>query len=442
MRNWHLLVGLSLVFSSSVHAETAIQWPSFQGPAGTAWRADDLPLTWSPDTKVAWSTAVPGYGQSSPVAWQQRLFVTSVSGRMKERCHVTALDVKTGAVVWQREMAAASQAENSNYISKAAPTPVVDAERLIVFFEGGNLAAFTHDGQVLWERDLVKEFGELTSRHGLGSSLLQSGDRVVVWVERQTDPYVLAIDKSTGQTRWKAAGLSATSWSTPALLAWPDGTAHFVLSGSGMIAGYDLRSGEQRWKLEGIVGNTIPTPQAYAPGRLLVGATVGRGESTGGKAAESNGSVAIERTADGGFKADYAWRSQRATCSFGSPIVHEGLAYFVNATGVLFCLDAATGEEIYYERLGDSVWATPLAIGNRIYFAGRSGKTTVVATGREFRKLAENHLWAEEAAAPAEKSPAASSSANTSPAEIQYAMVALPDRLLLRTGSRVICLKK
>jgi outer membrane protein assembly factor BamB len=423
-------------------------WPSFQGPPATNVQADELPLTWSPDKNIAWKTSLPGYGQSSPVVWGSRLFVTSVSGGMKENCHVCAIDVLTGKLEWQRDFESATKVENTNYVSKAAPTPVVDEQGVVALFEVGNVVALKHDGEIRWQKNLVQEYGELSSRHGLGSSLLQYGNHVLAWIERQNDPYLLAIEKPNGKTAWKAPGLGAASWSTPALLT-VDSEQHVVLSGSGLVAGYDSLNGGRLWSFDGVSGNTVPTPQPCGNGQFLLGATVGRGEESGGKAADSNGIVRVAKKAAGGYQVEFKWRCKRATSSFGSPIIHDGLAYFVNATGVLFCVDATTGDEKYSERIGDSIWATPLALGSRLYFAGKSGTTTVISAGPEYRVIAQNNLWeqaaenagAGDSAKLTRGKPLLEKSEKPAPdPQVQFAIAAVPGRVLIRTGNAVYCL--
>jgi outer membrane protein assembly factor BamB len=265
---------------------------------------------------------------------------------------------------------------------------------------------------------------------------------VFVWIERQAEPYVLAIDKATGKQIWKVEGLGAASWSTPALVTVGD-KSHLVLSGSGKLAGLDPETGKRLWTFDGLAGNTIPTPQVLRNGEFLIGATVARGEEGGGRAAASNGMIAIRESSPNVFQTVFKWRCQRATSSFGSPIVHDGLTYFVNATGVMFCIDAETGVEVYSERLAESCWATPLAIGDRIYFAGKSGTTTVVQAGRQYQKLAENRLWQDLLEQPkpsAEKNAESPKPAQEQP-RVVYAIMAISNQILIRSGDTLFCLK-
>ncbi len=436
-----MYVSLSLVAANPAEAS----WSGFRGPLSASVHSNQLPLTWSPSENIAWQAKIEGYGQSSPVVWNNHVYVTSVVGPNKEICRLSAFDLTTGKPLWQKQVANATPQESSNYISKAAPTPVVDEAGIVALFEGGNLIAVDNDGNDRWQWNLVEKFGPIKTRHGLGSSLAQDAELVFVWIERMEDPYLLAVDKESGEQKWKVEGLKAASWSTPVLLA-VQGSQHLVLAGSGLARGHDPKTGEILWSLSGISGNTTPSPQPVGDGQFLLGASSGRGEGGGGKSSPSNALVKVERNSEGKFTANVAWKAKNAGCSFGSPIAHQGLAYYVNATGVLFCLDAQSGEQVYSHRLGDSIWATPLAVDDRIYFVGHKGTTTVVQAGREFLQLAQNRLWPEEAKeaekkppAEGEKSGGAPRAEGDSPAGILYAVAAVPGKLLIRRGDVLYC---
>lgn len=426
---------LLLALASAAQANE--RWPRFQGPPADGLLATELPLQWSPSEKIAWQAKLPGYGQSSPVVWDGRVFVTAISGEMKEACHVAAFDLHTGKQLWQRDFKAASQAENNGYVSKAAPTPVVDQVGLVVLFEGGNLVSLSHAGDVRWQRNLVEELGPIESRHGLGASLEQDAERTFVWIERSEAPYVLAVSKATGETVWKAEGLGVTSWSSPRLAPVEEGQ-HLVLSGIGKLAGLDPQSGKRLWEFSEIAGNSTPTPVPVEKGAFLIGATAGREAGGGDSAAASNGVIEIERQVDGTFAAKWRWRAARATSSFGSPIAHQGYAYFVNRVGVLYCLDIQSGEEQYAKRTASSIWATPLAIDDRLYLFGRDGTTTVTTTGPKFKRLAENHLQSD---TPSQAIGEADAPIATG-GPVLYAAVAIDDRFLIRTGDTLYLISK
>lgn len=409
-------------------------WPKFQGPDKPDQIPASLPLTWASGEDMAWTTILPGYGQSSPVIWGDMVVLTSIEGPEKETGIVVCLDKQSGKVKWKKEIQTASGAKNNNYVSRAAPTPIIDEDRITVLFEGGNLLSLDHQGSVLWQRNLVDDFGEIKARHGLSASLEHNEDTVFVWIERENEPYVLAVAKADGTDRWKVPGLGVTSWSSPRLVPVAE-QAHLVLSGVGKLVGFDPKSGERLWEIDDISGNSTPTPVPVGDGRFLIGATTGRSGGGAGKAARSNGLVQIERGTDGAFKADFLWRCKRATSSFGSPLAHEGLAYFVNRQGVIYCIRLADGEEQFAERTADSVWATPFAAGERLYFFGKKGTTTVIKAGNVFEELAVNEL-----ATDAEEG----ESATAAPARggrVLYAAAVDDGAIFLRTGNRLFCIR-
>jgi outer membrane protein assembly factor BamB len=143
--------------------------------------------------------------------------------------------------------------------------------------------------------------------------------------------------------------------------------------------------------------------------------------------------VRIQKT-DDGYRAEKVWLAEKAMSTFASPLAYRGLGYWVNRSGVVFCVDLETGEQAYTERIAGSCWATPLPIGDRIYFFGKSGETTVIEAGRDFKQLAVNRLWAPEASEEAE------GERPNFGGRTQYGVAATNDRLLVRTGDVLYCI--
>jgi len=367
---------LALCLMSVASADES--WPAFQnGGSIVRERQEAFELG-----DIQWEAELQGYGQSSPIVWEDRIYLTTVEGDSKDQYHVTAYQLSDGAELWQQTVANASPRENNSYVSRAAPSPVADAEGVICLFEGGNIIALAHDGAVRWERNLVESYGGVEARHGLSASLEQDTDSVFVWMERAEEPYVVCLSKASGDEEWKSAGPGATSWSSPRLVS-VEGGQHLVLSASGMIVGVDPETGERLWSFDEISGNTTPTPMPLGGGRFLIGASAGRGSSGGTRAPESNGVVQISRGDDGTWSAAFAWHAERATSSFGSPIVYDDMAFFVNRAGVLYGLKADTGEEIFAKRLKGSIWATPITVGQQVFFFGRDGKVSILDRNAE-----------------------------------------------------------
>ena len=401
-------------------------WTGFLGPPTATADYGDLPIEWTPET-VSLTIDLDGYGQSSPVVADGTVYLTSVEGENKETNRVAAYSLADGSQRWTATQPNPTPEPNNFYVSRAAPTPVADSDGVVAFFEGGRLVAYDTKGEQRWTRDLVEDFGPIKARHGLSGSLVQDDDHVFVHVEREADPYVLAVKKSDGSDAWKVAGLSSTTWASPMQIQGPDGQPQLLVSAAGSVAGLDPATGEQLWRLDGLAGNTAPTPYPVGPGRFLIGGSGGREDPN---AAASNGLVEISKT-DDGYAAAFAWQADKARSSFGSPIAAGGIAYFVNRSGALFAHDVETGEPVFTKRIAESGWATPLATDDRVYFVGKDGTTTVIATGREFEQLAENRTW-EAAATPG----------RFGSGPVQYAVAAVEATLLIRRGDKLYVIRK
>lgn len=414
-------------------------WTSFLD-GGRVTLGDDCLDTsdWGPTPPVDWEVPLRGYGQSSPLVRDGRVYITSVSGDLKQNLHVQALGLDDGQELWSWQGPSSSPTPRTPYVSKAASTPVCDEHGVIALFESGNLVALRPDGEHRWQRDLVASSGPLDVRHGLGASLEQDDDRVFVWLERKTDPRVLCLAKRDGEILWDVPGLGATSWSSPRLIS-VDGKEHLILSGSGRIAGLDPETGQRLWTLEGLGGNTVTTPMPAGPGRFLIGASSGRNSEARSSGPRTNGLIEIAAREDGGFEARILWSSRRATSSFGSPVAHGGRAYFVSSNGVLYGLDLEDGRELYAERTGSSVWATPIVCGTRLLLFGKDGAIKIIRSADEFQEISSHTLGESPAETTAEKQPASAEDAAerefTKPTI--YAACVVDGSLLLRRGDRL-----
>ena len=355
----------------------ATRWPGFLGGRDTnVSRAARLPLTWSDDS-VAWRITTPGFGQSSPVIWDDTVFLTSLEGRMKETLFITAVDLEDGAERWRRTFDAAEAFEWNDYVSKGAPTPAVDGERLYAYFDSGDLLALTHDGETVWRRKLGAEYGTVGGNHGVGNSILLTDDAVVVLQTRRAYSYLLAVDPATGETLWKADREPGVAWSTPALT--PDGS-EIVVSASGRIEGFDAGTGERRWFFEDLRGNHVPSP-TFTDELVIVG----------GMAVQANLALRRGRTGalDGG---DVAWTAGSGS-NFASPFVYRDCVYWVNPAGAARCLAPESGAVRWTHRLPDSIWATPLGHEDHVYFFTTEGVTQVLRASDEAPEVvATNHL--------------------------------------------------
>lgn len=376
--NWRALVCCGLLVAAAP-ATAANIWPGFRGTGDSHADAGDLPLSWKEGENIAWTADLGGYGQSSPVVWEDRTFVTSISGNQKEKLLVTCVAMDSGRKLWEKEFSASQTGKSSDYVSRGAPTPVVDAGHVYILFESGDLLALTHAGETTWSRSLTKDYGPIEGNHGLGSSPAQTANAVIVLFEHSGPSYLAAIDKQTGKTLWKQDREPRVSWSSPIVTEGAEGT-EILLSSNGVAQAFRAQDGMLLWEVTELKGNTVASPSITADA-VLVGSS------------QPGNNLLIKRGGKGDVtKTHVAWRTDAATSSFGSPLIHAGHAYFVSKAGVAFAVDLVKGETLWSQRLPDSTWASPVAAGDRVYFFCKNGTTLVAAAGDTFEKLAENQL--------------------------------------------------
>lgn len=385
---------LTTLIAACLCADAApTSWPGFRGDGSSVSTAKNLPLKWSPTERRAWVTPLPGYGQSSPVVWGDRAFVTSIDGNEKEKLFVACVDVKTGKVAWKKELAACQKGKNTPMMSRAAPTPVVDKEAVYAFFESGDVVALTHAGDVKWERSLTKDYGAFKNGHGIGSSPAQTEKAVVILIDDLGPSYLVALDKATGKNLWKADRKSRGSWTSP-VVGEVGGKTAVLVSSSGSLDAYDAATGKLLATLDGLVGNNIPSPTVCGD-LVLVGAGENRMKPDSTASAKSNCCVRLT-TKDEKPVFETYWEGKKAICQHASPLAHRGHAYFVTKVGLVVCLDLKTGEERYAERLGSVCWATPVGAGDHVFFFGKDGVTTILKAGPKYERVAANRLWSAE----------------------------------------------
>jgi len=360
-------------------ADPGANWPSFRGHGNSITAAQNLPLSWDANQHVAWAIDLPGYGQSSPVIWGSRVFVTSRLGPNQQTCIAQCYDLKTGALQWEERFDSNQPIPVSDYVSRSAPTPAADGQHFFAFFESGDLRAYRHDGKPVWQRTLMEEYGSYQGNHGLGSSLAQTDKALYVLVDHSGPSYLLNIDKQTGRNRWKLDRQAKVSWSSP-LIVGDKAETRILISSNGTVEALLADSGQTLWQVDGLEGNNVPSPTASS-GLVVIGAN-----KPGHNLALRQGDL------DAAAENRIQWRSSQVTSSFGSPLIYRDLVYFVNRAGVAFCVTLKTGETRWKHRLAGSCWCSPIAAGDRIYFFSKSGETTVLsaANAAEPQVLATN----------------------------------------------------
>lgn len=409
-------VCLAVGFSRDGASSENDVWPGFRGRGDSHAAVRELPRTWERGSRAGnWSLRLPGYGQSSPVVWGGRVYVTAVSGEFKERLHVLAVALQTGQVEWQREFPGTQRVPDSDTVSRGAPTPVVDERGLYAAFESGDLWALTHQGELRWHYSFVREHGEIKGPHGYASSPVRVDDLCILQVAHAGPSYILALDANTGEVRWRVDHPSQTGWSTPAVLRRAEGSLVIVSTG-GSVRALEAATGRERWHLRGVQGNTTASP-TLAGDWLVIGASAEPGGPRRGMPAPGQdvpaGSLVLRLPEQAGPMPRIAWQSPKVSTGYASPLVHGDQAYFVNRVGVVQCVDLATGEMRWQHRLPGEVWASPVAHGPYITCFCKHGQVVTVRAGPQLVLEGESEV---------------------STTDIVYGVAAVEGAWLVRTG--------
>ncbi len=448
---------LSFALSAAPAADT---WAGFRNDGTGRTTAANLPLTWSPTENIGWRIETPGYGQSSPVVWKDRVYLTSVEGEQKEKLHILCFTLADGKKLWQQTFPATQKGKNNPMMSRAAGTPVCDAAGVVALFESGDLIALSPDGKLRWERHFATEYGELKNNHGLGSSPAQTADTVFVLLDHQGPSHLVAVNKADGKDRWHAARPARSSWTSP-IIVGVGGSSQVVVSSGGAVTGYDAAGGKQVWEKTGLVGNSIPSATADGE-RVFIAAGENRMKPDPDGTSKSNCCLTLSA---GGY--EQTWVAKKLAAGTASPVVSDGFAYYTTKDGFVVCLDAATGTEKYRERLDNLPWATPIAAGGHVFFFGKDGATTVLKTGPSYEKVATNKFWTDADAAK-RKEAAKKAAADTLPkppegrgpgggpplpkeeleatrysavGDVVYGAAAVDGAFVVRTGTELMCVR-
>ena len=380
-----------------------VHWPRFRGPTGQGeTHVTGLPLRWNKvGENIAWRAKVPGQGNSSPIAWGERVFVTSSEDKGAKRL-VHCFHAADGRPLWTRQAPERKPEAGLGFKNTyASATPVTDGERVVAFLGSCGLVCFDFDGNVLWQYDLPN----IRTTHGPGASPVLYKDLVILAQDQnQGESIFLAVDKRTGKKAWQAKRPRAMTWTTPTVVRVGDHD-ELVVAGGETVRGYDPLTGQELWMLNGPTREVVPV---VVVGKDLIYSASGRNGPTLGLRPGGKGDVT---------ETHLAWRTVRGGPHVPSPVLANGRLYTANDTGVVTCLDAATGKLIFQERLPGSFSASPLAAGDRIYIPNESGVTYVLRAGDKFELLAKNDLGS-----PIQASPAV-----------------VGGRLLLRTQDELVC---
>ncbi len=385
MKTTHLCVVLALLLSKATDCSEAAEWPQFRGQGGQGkTNEENLPLTWSETENLAWKTALPGFGASSPIALGDRLYLTCYSGYGVDRqnpgsmedllLHVVCLSTE-GEIVWdehvQPRLPESERVRDHGY---AGPTPATDGEHLYVFFGKSGVFKFDLDGKQVWQADV----GEKTHGWGCGTSPVLFGNLVIVNASVESGSLV-AINKDSGDEAWRAEGMIA-SWNTPHLVDIASGKQELVVSVRNKILAFDPETGEQLWNCDGIEDYVCPSIVSHKGVIYVIG---GR----------SSRAIAIRAGGRGDVTESHRVWEAKAGSNVTSPSIHEGHLYWVSDRNkIAYCLRLEDGEVVYAKRFPDQPYASTLVGDGKLYIVTRHGGTYVLAARPEFEQLANNKL--------------------------------------------------
>lgn len=396
---------LSLVYPSP-GSET--HWPRFRGPTGQGNTLDSSkyswPLRWSKNEGIVWKAEIPGDGNSSPVIWGNKLFLTSSGPEGKQRA-IHCLQLESGALLWTftlPEHAIEPQVREKNGF--ASSTPVVDGERVIVYFGSGGLVCCDFAGKHLW----THETPNFSSTWGSAASpLLFENLVILIHDQNKSAPLCVALDKTTGKLVWQRERPKAMGWCTPVVVRTSQ-RVELLYAGGETLKGYDPRTGEELWTLSGPTREVVPT---VVIGPELVYSASGRQGPTLAVAPGGSGDVTESRV---------AWTAIRGGPHVPSPTLVGDRLFVVNDFGIASCLNAQTGEFLWQDRIRDKFSASGVEAGGHLYFPSETGVTYVLKAADQFEIVAQNDLGAPILASPA----------------------ALAGRLYLRAGRTLYCIGK
>jgi outer membrane protein assembly factor BamB len=379
MRRRLLLIPAVVAALSAVGAD----WLQFRGPEGSGQSGEKgLPATWSATENLVWRMKLPGPGTSSPIVVGKRIYLTCYSGYGEEPGQgemaklmrtLVCIDRDKGAILWTKDFK--PLLPESKYVGGnntehgySSSTLASDGKRLYVFFGKSGVYCLDLDGKEVWHASV----GSNVNGWGSSNSPVLYRNLVIINASIESGSLV-ALDRDTGKEVWRTKGIRQ-SWNTPVLVEVPGGGTELVFNESSAVIGFDPASGQELWRVTGFKGYVCPSVVAHKDVVYVV-----RGSAlairAGGRGDVTNSHV--------------LWRAKGSSL-VASPVYHDGHLYW--AAGPAYCLDAATGKEVYRNRLGGTFYASALVADGKIYCVSRFEGTYVLDAAPKFRLLAHNRF--------------------------------------------------
>ena len=359
----------------------AQEWPRFRGPNGSGISSSkSIPTTWT-DKDFNWKLPLPGAGHSSPVLWDDKVFLTTGDAQTKQ-VSVFCVSANNGQVLWQKAFPFTPHHKNDRN-TFASASPAVDQHRVYVCWSSPKhytLMALTHDGQTVWEKDL----GPFASQHGGGASPIVYQDKIVLGNEQDGASFLIAVDAVTGKTRWQAPRTTKEAvYSTPCVYEPKDGPPALIFTSESQgVSAIDPDNGNVLWELADVFDKRVVSSPVVAAG-LIVGAC---GSGGGG-----NYLIAV-RPGSPTKKPEVAYTIRKSAPYVPTSVCVGDRLFLWSDSGIVSCVQAASGEVKWQERVGGNYFSSPLWVDGRLFCVSTKGEVVVVEASDQFQVLARNPL--------------------------------------------------
>ena len=374
---WFGILALALCIGRSAGAEE--NWPRWRGPQGDGHSTDtSVPATWDASA-ITWKTNIAGRGQSSPIIWGDRIFLTTAVDDGRQR-FVVCIDRRNGDKLWEQKVPWQGEPEKLHKMNSwASATCATDGEHVVAFFGRGGLHCYSVEGKHLWSRDLGPFDG---NPWGTAACPVIVDDLVIQNGDNDVQAFLLAVDKRTGQEVWRRERPQKRGWSTPVLLETGE-RRELLLNGDTGVTAYDPATGVELWFCKSFNGRGEPT---VTPGKDLVYLVNGK----------PGDMYAVRPGGRGDVTATHmAWHTaRRSGRDLPSPILIGNHLIVVSMNGIATCYDSGSGRVLWNERLGGNFAASPIAANGLAYFQVDDGQVIVIEPGSSLKIVARNDLSA------------------------------------------------
>ncbi|MCI0535236.1 MAG: PQQ-like beta-propeller repeat protein [Verrucomicrobiales bacterium] len=386
----------ALLFGLIVHSASADNWPTWRGPTGMGLSPEaDLPMHWSATENIRWKTPLPESGNSTPVVWGNRIFVTQAL-KKENRRNLMCFNRADGKLVWQAGVTHTEKELSHETNPYCSASPVTDGQRVIAWFGSAGVAAYDFNGKQLWHRDLGKQDHDW----GYGGSPLIHGDLVFIQFGPGSRNFVVALNKKTGQPEWQMdetvvepaerfdgfagqKGKYMGSFSAPIIIT-ANGRDELIVSQPNRLVALNPKTGQELWFCRGL------NPLVYASPIYGEGILVAMGGFTGI-------SIAVTPGGSGDVTHTRLWEKRKTRQRIGSGVIHDGHIYVLNADGIAECLNLKTGDTVWFERVkgtgakSDS-WSSMVLAGDKLYVPNQSGDVVILRASPKFELIGANSI--------------------------------------------------